>query len=245
MIETFGTSDVGCVRELNEDCFCINVIDKEKNRGYFILADGMGGHNAGEVASQSVVTFISDKLKCLCDDNCENIPALLTEAINGANEQVYKMSQKNREQSGMGTTVVVAVVWENIVYIANVGDSRAYIADDNEIIQITTDHSIVAELLSSGTITKEEARNHPQKNIITRAVGTDLKVSADLFEYNITDGKTLFLCSDGLCTMLSDDEIFEIQKGESSLEKVVYNLIDASKNSGGLDNITVVFVRFI
>ncbi len=245
MIETFGASDVGCVRELNEDCFCIKVFDDKKNHGFFILADGMGGHNAGEVASQTAVKVIAEQLKALEDTSEAEIPSILRGAIADANECVYKMSIENEGQSGMGTTVVAVVLWDKTAYIANIGDSRAYITDQNEIRQITSDHSVVEELIKSGTITKEEARRHPQKNIITRAVGTDAEVDADLFECEFGGDNCILLCSDGLSSMLDDDEIYQIIRTEKNCEDTVCKLIDAAKQRGGLDNITAVCIRFI
>ena len=246
MIETFGASDVGCVRELNEDSFCVHAYDEAMERGFFLIADGMGGHNAGEVASQSAATYIADKLQeVICNVSTEEIPSILREAIDGANEYIYKMSMESSAHSGMGTTIVAAVICGKTVYVANVGDSRAYYFRGKEVLQLTTDHSVVAELVMSGTITKEEARRHPQKNIITRAVGTDMEVEADIFEYEAKMGDTLLLCSDGLCTMIDDDKIGEIIKDGKDSEDTVCKLIDAAKKSGGLDNITVICIRFI
>lgn len=245
MIETFGASDVGCVRELNEDCFCMKVFDKKKNHGFFILADGMGGHNAGEVASQTAVKVISEGLKTLQDASEVEIPSLLTGAIAKANECVYKMSVENEAQSGMGTTVVAVVIWNKTVYIANVGDSRAYITDKSEIRQITSDHSVVEELIKSGTITRDEARRHPQRNIITRAVGTDAEVVTDLFECEFGEDNCILLCSDGLCSMVEDNEIYKIISNAENCEDAVCKLIDVAKQRGGLDNITAVCIRFV
>lgn len=246
MLEAFGSSDVGCVRELNEDCFCIKLFDENKDRGFFILADGMGGHNAGEVASQTVIKFIADNLRDLPEiKSTEEISSRLREAIEGANEHVYRMSVENSEQRGMGTTVVAVVLWDGVAYVANVGDSRAYAVHKKDISQITTDHSIVEELVIRGTITKEEAKHHPQKNIITRAVGTDSYVKVDLFEHKCVKDSSMILCSDGLCSMVDDEDICEIVRQEKKSENIVCKLIDAAKNSGGLDNITVICIRFI
>lgn len=246
MIEAFGASDVGCVRELNEDSFCVHVFDEAKEKGFFLIADGMGGHNAGEVASQNVATFIADMLqKEICEKSTEEVPLILRRAIDGANEYVFKMSTESRAHSGMGTTIVTAVVSGKNLYIANVGDSRAYCVHKNTISQLTVDHSVVAELVMSGTITKEEARCHPQKNIITRAVGTDAYVDVDVFEHKCSKGDILLLCSDGLCSMIDDDNIYKIIKDGKSSEDTVCKLIDAAKMSGGLDNITVICIRFV
>lgn len=245
MIETFGLSDVGCVRELNEDSYCIYGFDEGKNKGFCILADGMGGHNAGEVASQNAVKFIAEDMQELMENGDTEVPKKLDMAISKANANIYKMSTENIIHRGMGTTAVVLFVSDDICYIANVGDSRAYAIRGKEIMQITTDHSMVAELLRSGSITKEEARVHPQKNIITRAVGTDIKVKTDIFEYNYSVGDTVIMCSDGLCSLVSDEDIYKVVKEEKEPEKVVRKLIDAAKEKGGIDNITVICMRFV
>ncbi len=245
MIETFGLSDVGCVRELNEDSFCIYGFDEGKNKGFCILADGMGGHNAGEVASQNTVKFIAEDMQELMENGDTEIPKKLDAAISKANANIYKMSTENIIHRGMGTTAVVLFASDDICYIANVGDSRAYAIRGKEIMQITTDHSMVAELLRSGSITKEEARVHPQKNIITRAVGTDAKVKTDIFEYNYSVGDTVIMCSDGLCSLVTDEDIYKVVKDEKEPEKVVRKLVDAAKEKGGIDNITVICMRFV
>lgn len=248
MIETFGLSDVGCIRELNEDCFCIHGFEenqKHEEKGLCILADGMGGHNAGEVASQNAVRFINERMSmALNSESCEPIPRALIEAIDKANDRVYRMSKESLAHSGMGTTTVVAYIEDGTAYIANVGDSRAYAISGGEITQITTDHSIVEQLVKSGTITKEEARVHPQRNIITRALGTEPTIDADIFEYEYQKGDVILLCSDGLSSMIDDEQIREIVLNEETSENTVCKLVDAAKESGGLDNITVICIRF-
>ena len=245
MVETFGLSDVGCIRELNEDCFCIHGFDGNEDKGFCILADGMGGHNAGEVASQNAVRFIDERMSgTLEPDSDDKIPSALIDAIGKANERVYRMSVESTAHSGMGTTVVVSHIDCGIAYIANVGDSRAYVINRDGIKQLTCDHSVVEELVKSGTITREEARVHPQRNIITRAVGTEPTVATDIFEYEYSSGDILILCSDGLCSMIDDEEIRNIVIKEETSENTVCKLVDAAKESGGLDNITVICIRF-
>lgn len=245
MVETFGLSDVGCIRELNEDCFCIHGFDRIEDKGFCILADGMGGHNAGEVASQNAVRFIDERMSnALESDSDDKIPSALIDAIGKANERVYRMSVDSTAHSGMGTTVVVSYIDGGIAYIANVGDSRAYVVNGDGIRQLTCDHSVVEELVKSGTITREEARVHPQRNIITRAVGTEPTVATDIFEYEYSTGDVLILCSDGLYSMIDDEEIRNIVIEEETSENTVCKLVDAAKESGGLDNITVICIRF-
>ena len=245
MVDTFGLSDVGCIRELNEDCFCIQGFEGDSNKGFCVIADGMGGHNAGEVASQNAVRIIAENLgKLLSGETKEKIPRALTESVDKANDRVYKMSVESTEHSGMGTTAVIAYTEDETVYIANVGDSRAYVIRGDEIMQLTSDHSVVEEFVKSGTITREEARIHPQRNIITRAVGTEPTVSTDIFEYEYKLGDILILCSDGLSSMLEDRLIYQIVTGEENSENTVCSLVKAAKMSGGLDNITVICIRF-
>ena len=245
MVEVFGLSDVGCIRELNEDCYCICGFGDNSERGFCILADGMGGHNAGEVASQNAVKLIAEEMNRLLESGEKERPGQLSRAVSAANTGVYTMASENPIHRGMGTTVVTAFIDDGTAYVANVGDSRAYAVRDDEIVQITTDHSVVSELVMRGTITKEEARLHPQKNIITRAVGTDKSVRTDIFEYNYSPGDVMIICSDGLSTMLDDNRILEIIKSKKTSEDTVNSLIAAAKDEGGLDNITVICIRFI
>ena len=245
MVEVFGLSDVGCIRELNEDCYCICGFGDNSERGFCILADGMGGHNAGEVASQNAVKLIAEEMNRLLESGEKEIPGQLSRAVSAANTGVNTMASENPIHRGMGTTVVTAFIDDGTAYVANVGDSRAYAVRDDEIVQITTDHSVVSELVMRGTITKEEARLHPQKNIITRAVGTDKSVRTDIFEYNYSPGDVMIICSDGLSTMLDDNRILEIIKSKKTSEDTVNSLIAAAKDEGGLDNITVICIRFI
>lgn len=245
MVEVYGLSDVGCIRELNEDCYCICGFGDNSERGFCILADGMGGHNAGEVASQNAVKLIAEEMNRLLESGEKEIPGQLSRAVSAANTGVYTMASENPIHRGMGTTVVTAFIDDGTAYVANVGDSRAYAVRDDEIVQITTDHSVVSELVMRGTITKEEARLHPQKNIITRAVGTDKSVRTDIFEYNYSPGDVMIICSDGLSTMLDDNRILEIIKSKKTSEDTVNSLIAAAKDEGGLDNITVICIRFI
>ena len=245
MVEVFGLSDVGCIRELNEDCYCICGLGDNSERGFCILADGMGGHNAGEVASQNAVKLIAEEMNRLLESGEKEIPGQLSRAVSAANTGVYTMASENPIHRGMGTTVVTAFIDDGTAYVANVGDSRAYAVRDDEIVQITTDHSVVSELVMRGTITKEEARLHPQRNIITRAVGTDKSVRTDIFEYNYSPGDVMIICSDGLSTMLDDNRILEIIKSKKTSEDTVNSLIAAAKDEGGLDNITVICIRFI
>lgn len=243
--DVYGASDVGCVRALNEDSFGIFGFDEDKG-GFCVLADGMGGHNAGEVASALAVKRISEHLMASLEDvTLKDIPRRLNRAIEEANAEIFKMSEKNAQQQGMGTTAVVSCICPDIAYVANLGDSRAYAYHGKELYQITIDHSLVEQLVREGSITREEARVHPQKNLITRALGTEPQCRADIFEYEYKKGDVLIMCSDGLSGMLDDLEISEIVKKDKSAEDTAKELIDAAKTAGGRDNITVICIRFV
>lgn len=243
VLEVYGASDRGRVRDLNEDSFCVHGFADGQPSGFCILSDGMGGHNAGEVASQKTVQFAADEL--LRNMERQEAPKTLNTAAEVANRNVYEMAMRNPQQRGMGATLVAAAVKDGTVYIANVGDSRAYALRQEELVQITKDHSIVEEMVANGTITAEEARNHPQRNIITRAIGADLHTEADIFEYDCFAGDVLILCSDGLTSMLEDAEIQAIISAGKDAETIVTALIDAANERGGRDNITVICIRFI
>ncbi len=244
-VEVCAMTDVGQLREHNEDSYLIRGFDDGKLSGVCVLADGMGGHNAGEVASGMAARIICDELMESLDETDTNkIIHNMATAIDYANSEIYEMSLKNSAQAGMGTTVVVALVKEGLVRIANIGDSCAYVVSDIVMRKITTDHSVVEELVQSGSITRAEARNHPDKNIITRAVGTEKFVDADYFDYVPVGGETILMCSDGLCEMVSDKVIKKILNAEGALCDSVKALIDEANRCGGVDNITVVALRF-
>ncbi|MDO4744727.1 MAG: Stp1/IreP family PP2C-type Ser/Thr phosphatase [Clostridia bacterium] len=244
-VEVCGLTDVGQMRELNEDSFEIRGFKDGKPLGVCVLADGMGGHNAGEVASHLAVQLICDDLEStLSEGDSDAIVRNMAAAIDFANSEIYSMSLKNPNQAGMGTTTVIALVKENLVRIANIGDSCAYLVSDTVMRKITIDHSVVEELVQSGSITRAEARNHPDKNIITRAVGTEQYVDADFFDYVPVGGEIILMCSDGLCEMVRDKDIKRIINDSENISAAVKALIDEANKNGGVDNITVVALQF-
>lgn len=245
MVEVYGLTEVGKKRELNEDNFKICGFEEGKAHGFCVLADGMGGHNAGEIASESAVEIISNELMpSLIKNEGETISLDIAEAIDFANSKIYEMSLSCNEQAGMGTTTVVSYVNGKNVIIANIGDSRAYVVSKNEIFKITVDHSIVEQLIESGTITREEAKVHPDKNIITRALGTEEYVDADFYEYDASDGEAILMCSDGLTEMLDEAEIKEIVFEADNVKSAAEKLIELANDRGGVDNITVILMMF-
>ena len=245
VIKVCGLSDIGKRREINEDSYGIVGFENGDTKGVCVLADGMGGHNAGEVASSIVVECIIGEMEeALSETDEKVISNNIAAAIDYANATVYERSLKNREQAGMGTTLVVSYVFGNQVIIANIGDSRAYVVSDKEISRITVDHSVVEELVQRGAISRSEAKVHPDKNIITRAVGTDAYVDADFYDYTASEGETIILCSDGLTEMVDEEKIQALITENESVENAVTALVEEANNNGGVDNITVVAFRF-
>lgn len=229
-------TDVGNIRHNNED----NLKKYEDSfKRIYIVADGMGGHKAGEVASKLAVDFIVEYFKSLntVDKPISNIK----EAIKLSNKEIFEFSRKSINLNGMGTTITAALIIGNKAYIANVGDSSCYLYNNNELKKITKDHSFVQELIDDGTITEAQAFNHPNKNIITRALGTNIDVEVDIFEIAFKEKDKLILCTDGLTNELEKDEILDILKDRDN-QLICEKLIKECKNKGGRDNITVIVV---
>ena len=237
-MKVFAKSDIGRAREMNQDAYYAS--QPSDTVGLYIVADGMGGYNSGEIASKMAV----DLVKCGVMDGFDpemdyvEFSELLRKALIDANEEIYRKS-KCEEHEGMGTTSAVAFVFKGKLITANIGDSRVYILDENKIRQLTKDHSYVEELIDCGEITPELARNHPQKNYITRALGTEPFVKADI---SISDysGETVVICSDGLTNLVSDDQISSIIKENEDFETAAKKLIELANRKGGRDNITCV-----
>lgn len=224
-------TDPGKVREINEDNYYAD-------GSIFIVADGMGGHQAGEVASTlAIETFLSGFTSKLTD---AEIPRAMEKAMREANTAIFREAAKASEKEGMGTTCTAAVFQDGQLFLGHVGDSRAYLWMDGNLEQLTEDHSLVAELVRSGRITEEQALRHPQRNIITRALGIDENVHVDIFEAEVPDRGWLLLCTDGLNGMISDERISEILSGEGNPDDLAGRLVEAALESGGSDNVTVV-----
>jgi protein phosphatase len=234
---------MGKCRDVNED----NCIHCKLNDNYdlLIVADGMGGHNAGEVASEIAVKSISGYIKCNIKEDTSNneIIQIIKDAILKANLDIYTESINNSSCSGMGTTVTVGVLSEHIIWIGHVGDSRAYILGNNKLHKLTNDHSLVAELVKNGTITESEALHHPQKNIITRALGTGENVEIDIENISIDNNNIIMLCTDGLTNMVSDGEIEDILINSDDVAAAAQKLVGLANELGGYDNITVVIAK--
>ncbi len=231
-------SDKGMVRKTNQDAYAVS--EANDSYAWAVVCDGMGGVAGGNVASRLAVDVISEKIRAALNENMRDssIRNLLECAINAANVEVYDMACNNEELQGMGTTVVCTVVKNNQAIIAHAGDSRAYLVSNNDLQQITTDHSLVQSLVDQGKITKEEAFNHPNKNLITRALGTDNNIEVDFDEVDVDNGNAILLCSDGLSNFVTDEDIIKNYENED-FETFADRLVDIANGNGGRDNITI------
>ncbi len=238
-MKAFALTDVGKNRVTNQDYVYCSADAVGNLPNIFIVADGMGGHKAGDVAS---VTAVDTVLKSIKNSTKKDVISIIDEAIFTANETLFQKSNNNEECKGMGTTLVIATAINNTLFVANVGDSRLYLID-SEIRQITRDHSFVEEMVSIGEIDKSEARTHEKKNIITRAIGVEQKTTADYFEVQYSEGAKILMCSDGLTNMVDDKEIFSIVSETKDLKNTVIRLIDRANDNGGKDNIAVLIVE--
>jgi len=261
----YGKTDIGKMRSTNQDNFltmrlCDNVV-------VFVLCDGMGGTNGGNIASslaiRSFAEYIEQSLSehidvntDLCNTEGLSFTSILADAVSAANKAVYSRAHESSELANMGTTLVAAIAVEDKLYVANVGDSRLYCLEGEELTQLTHDHSYVQMLVDMGHITKEEAANNPRKNILTRAVGTEPAVESDVMEHILPScGSYIFLCSDGLYNFISDDELLEImytdsgdyddEDYEAELAYKTEKLVDVANANGGADNITIILIKIL
>ena len=239
MLKTFSITDIGRKRKLNQDFVYTSEQPVGSLPNLFIVADGMGGHNAGDYASKVTVETIVEKIKVSTEKERTHI---MEEAIVAANTLIRAKARESADLEGMGTTVVAATCEGNRLCVANVGDSRLYVANRKEIRQITKDHSWVAEMVRRGGLGKEEARNHPDKNIITRAIGADDTVKVDFFTVQLKEGDLILMCTDGLTNMLEDEEIRMILNGARDMVEKAEELVAAANDRGGRDNISVILI---
>lgn len=242
-MNVWAITDIGAVRPQNQDA--CKVTQLSNDQAILVVCDGMGGARAGNVASELAVgAFCDAALERLADpERADNIPALLKEAVALANRVVCRRSYTDRECLGMGTTLVAALVSGGKIHLANVGDSRAYLISEDGIRQITRDHSLVQDMVLRGEITPEQARTHPQKNLITRALGAAETVGADLYEEELVAGTFLLLCTDGLSNVMTDQEIlYEVMHGGEP-EECCQRMLDITLQRGAPDNVTIVLLQ--
>ena len=240
-INAFGKTDVGLMRTINQDGIFVSTQPIGKLPNLFIVADGMGGHKAGDVASREAIERF---VKYACTTHMSDPANILDAGIISVNKDIFDMANSNRDYSGMGTTFVAASLVENHVYIANVGDSRLYLIG-RDIRQITRDHSLVEDMVRMGVLEREEARTHYKKNVITKAIGVadDKTSTPDIFEIEVENGDKLLLCSDGLTNMVEDYDIKKIVKDNDSIEDAVRELIKQANENGGKDNISAILIE--
>lgn len=229
-------SDIGLVRETNEDSY---ICDPPH---LFIVADGMGGHVAGEIASKLAINTVNSYIQEHAGK--DNLDILLKEAIIQANTSIYQMALSKEEFSGMGTTVTASYIDGETIYWGHVGDSRMYLFRNGKLNQLTNDHSLVWELVQSGNITRDEAHVHPKRNMLTRAVGTSCLITVDTGFVTWRPGDVILLCTDGLTNMVSEQEICTLmQQKDCDTASLVRQLVDRAKGAGGFDNITVILLK--
>lgn len=236
-------SDVGKVRKINQDAYFCSEFNEIP---LFAVADGMGGHKAGEVASSIAVETVNKILYNRKDEilngNIE-MSDFINEILIRANEDILSTSKLNESYYGMGTTITLATIDKNNLYIGHLGDSRAYLFRNGNLTLLTEDHSLVNELLKNGTISENEARNHPQKNVITKALGTEKNISADIVYKKIDKNDIIILCTDGLTKMVSEDSILETLILEDDIKIACKRLIDQANELGGFDNTTIMIIK--
>lgn len=240
----YGSTNKGMVRPTNQDNYAVELFDLT-NTALLVVCDGMGGASAGNVASRYAIERFTEEVRQEIQPNMDNtyMEDLLRVGAQYANQSVFELSIQQPEFRGMGTTLVAALVQGENAVLVNVGDSRAYLLRDGAMTQLTEDHSYVQEMVRKGKLTPEQSRNHPHKNLITRAVGVDTFVDSDLFDYTLGEDDVLLLCSDGLTGMVEDSEIARIIGDAATLEQAAGSLIAAACENGGVDNITVVLFR--
>jgi serine/threonine protein phosphatase PrpC len=241
-MKTAFRTDVGQIRSINED----RAVVAELPNGWLLaaLADGMGGHQAGDVASQSAVDWLAGELKTLDGSLSEGeLRERLRETIARANAHIHAQSVQHPELAGMGTTLVACLANPARLVVAHVGDSRAYLLSGDDFRQLTEDHSLVNELVRSGQISPEEAKGHPRRNVLTRALGTEPFVAPDLHELEWSPGDLLLLCTDGLTNMISESDIIRTLRSEKDLDAMADRLVEQALAAGGDDNVSVILVR--
>ena len=239
MIQAYALTDVGICRSMNQDTVFCTTKPVGKLPNLFIVADGMGGHRAGDLASKfSVETFV-EQVRNAKNDNPVSV---ISDAIKYTNARLIELATSNEDYRGMGTTFVVATIINKSVYIANVGDSRLYILGE-EFNQVTRDHSYVEELVSTGSIDREAARTHEKKNYITRALGGSVDVMADFFEVELSGHEKILMCSDGLSNMIMDRELASILSEDADIIYRAEKLLETANNYGGKDNISLVIIE--
>ena len=250
-LQIVSLTDPGKIRGHNEDC-----VESRPGIGVVVLADGMGGYNAGEVASGMATSLIAsgltdvwdrDALKSLDREQASALSLqLLQQQVMHANTAIFEAAQKDPQCAGMGTTLVACIFYDNFLTVGHIGDSRLYRMRDDMLEQVTRDHSLLQEQIDSGLISKEDARQSHNKNLVTRALGIDPEVEAEIHSYEVLEGDIYLLCSDGLNDMIEDEEIqMTLIALRSNLELMAQQLVQAANDAGGRDNISVMLIKVV
>lgn len=244
-MKSWGISHVGLQRKLNEDAYVIRTFG-EHEQAYFVVCDGMGGAKAGDVASRVALESFSERLESLLKPKMSNDDMVdaVSRAAAVANSRVWNMANDDERMEGMGTTLVALLVCDDHAVVCNIGDSRAYLIDEQGIRQITNDHSLVGEMIARGELSAEDAYRHPSRNVITRAIGAEAEVRSDVFSLRPKEGQFVLLCSDGLTGEVSEPEIYYEIAQSGTPETACKTLVDIANQRGGRDNITIVLVSF-
>lgn len=239
-MKAFSETRTGVNRSVNQDCFLCEKEAVGALPNLFIVADGLGGHNGGDFASKYCVENVKDYIK---NHKGDSIISTIRSAITTVNEGIREKAKADEGLKGCGTTIVLSTIENDILYIANVGDSRLYVIKNGKLTQITEDHSVVEEMIKSGIIKKEEARFNPHKNKVTRALGAEPDIEVDFFEVKLEKGDRVFLCSDGVSNMMDERILEEITSADKELPEICKILIDTAVNNGGKDDATVVMIE--
>lgn len=239
-MESFYLTDTGIVRDHNEDS--VIILSNDEGSVLMAVADGMGGHRAGEVASSIAISSLSKRFsETFFKMNKASAVEWIKESVNEINSLIFKHTEENPDSKGMGTTLVLSIITNDYILFGNIGDSSGFVMKDDKIHKVTKDHTLVNLLLDAGELTLEEARNHPKKNILMNALGINDPIEIDIFDCNL-DVDEILLCSDGLTTMITSEQIEKVLNGEGTLEDKVIKLIKKANNRGGNDNISVAYL---
>ena len=239
-MESFYLTDTGIVRDHNEDS--VIILSNDEGSVLMAVADGMGGHRAGEVASSIAISSLSKRFnETFFKMNKASAVEWIKESVNEINGLIFKHTEENPDSKGMGTTLVLSIVTDDYILFGNIGDSSGFVMKDGKIHKVTKDHTLVNLLLDAGELTVEEARNHPKKNILMNALGINDPIEIDIFDCNL-DVDEILLCSDGLTTMITSEQIEKVLDGDGTLEDKVIKLIKKANNRGGNDNISVAYL---
>ena len=240
-MQTFYMTDLGKIRSHNEDN--VTIINNERNEILMAVADGMGGHKAGEVASNIAIEHLEEEFYKLDSMGTkEEAIDWLRKKVTEINDEIFNHTKKHPESKGMGTTLVVAIKTDDYILFGNIGDSSGYVIKNGVLHKVTKDHTLVNLLVSTGELTEEEAKYHPRKNVLMRALGANNPIEIDIFDVD-TSVKGLFLCSDGLTNMLTEEQIEKALDTDVSIEEVVMKLIKKSNSRGGTDNISIAYLK--